>query len=119
MSKANIVASAGNNSTKRGNPHYPGSHEADLDNVLAVGASKLPTAARARTNSLVAAGFTSQVTNFLAPGVNLLGSRSNTGTSFAAPNVTALVALYIEANGPTPASNVRNALKGVCVPSGQ
>ncbi len=113
-----VGASAGNNATKKGIPHYPASHEADLNNVLAVGASKLPIAARARTNSLVAAGFTSPVTNFLAPAVNHLKSKGNTGTSFAAPGVVGLVALYTEANGPTPASNVRAALKGACVPSG-
>ena len=111
-----FVTSSGNNPSKDGSPHYPASHEADFNNVLAVGAYKLNYKSK-----LEPAAFSSQVTNYLAPGVNIMvegNTNKRTGTSFAAPMVVGIGTLYMESSNVRDASMVRTELKRRAISSG-
>ena len=116
-----FIASAGNDSSSAGDPHYPASYEKDFPNVLAVGASGLPDSAIAPFTipQLERASFSSQVTDYLAPGVNLKvegkSNRMRTGTSFAAPALTALTAIYMEEHPIASPETVRDNLKAGAV----
>ncbi len=126
MSDTLFMASSGNGGSLE-NTHYPATYQEDFPNVLAVGASRLPDSAVTPFNvsQLEKAGFSSQVTDYLAPGVNLKvegrTSRTRDGTSFAAPAVTALAALYMEEHPNASPETVRDNLKAGAVtnPIGQ
>ncbi len=123
-----IVASAGNNPNPKGNPHYPASHEYDLGNVIAVAAAKLPNDGRLlEAQNLTLANFNSGVTEYSVAGVNVevwvkeedkkFKTYKFTGTSAAAPIVTALAALHIEREGPISPYTVRKDLQNSCIGS--
>lgn len=127
-----FIASAGNGNgyinsdgnQEDGSPHYSAEYDPTLPNILAVGASYLPVGAVIQPDQLERAAFSSATTNYLAPGVNtlvnLVGGNTDiyTGTSFAAPTVVGLAALYIQQNPSiTNPEAIRDALKAGAITS--
>lgn len=99
-----IVAAAGNNGPKA-EPAWPAAHPKAIS-VTAI------------DQSLKIYEFANQggYIDFAAPGVNLVtetprGYRRQSGTSFAAPFITAMVAIHLAAGFPTDADSLRASLK--------
>ena len=99
-----VVAAAGNNGP-RAEPAWPAAHP----KVIAV------TAIDQKLNIYEHANQ-GQYVDFSAPGVNLVtetpgGIRQQSGTSFAAPFITAMVAIHLDAGFPTDPDQLRGSLR--------